>query len=502
MADPVTRPRLNRVPPHDDQTERALLGASLLSRDAAQVLATLTPSAFHRPAHQHVAAAIGELLVDESPTDPGTVAAVLRRQGLLDAAGGANSLLEMQAQCPSTRSAPKWAEMLRTYEAQRRTLHIANEIADAIYKGISTDGLVAELHAASTAVAMAQESTWELVNLGRALAGEGASLVPVWLARTDGVACLYPGKLHSVIGEPESGKSWVVLLGSLQVMQAGGHVLYVDWEADAVTQVTRLLEMGADPELILERFHYLRPDEPHDKAAAMRVAAVMEAWPIDLAILDGLAEALALNGMDENVAKDVVAWYTAVARPIAAKGAAVVTVDHVVRDKDNPGRYARGSTAKLAVIDGAVYRMEVYKPFGRGLAGAARVVITKDRHGHIRAAAAGGKAVGEFHLTSSGDAVVAQLQPPSVAVAGGTFRPTRLMEKVSVALEGSSEPLSSGQVSRIVSGKKEHVLTALKVLVDEAFVAVTPGVRGSKMHRSVRPFRENQPATPPREEEF
>jgi len=506
-----THTTLTRVPPHDDDTERHVLGAALINTPAAALVATIEPDIFYRPAHQHIAHVITDLVGDGSPTDPGTVAAVLRHRGLLDQVGGAGYLIDLQANVPNTTGTPKWAEMLADYARRRRTLGLASELVDAVYRNVPTGGLVAELHQAASHAALAQHSSWDVANLADALAGDGDDLTPTLLERSDGVRILYPGKVHSIVGEPESGKGWLILLAAVQIILSGGHVLYIDWEADETTQVTRLLELGVEPYAILDQFHYIRPAEPHDSAAALRLAACLDAWPIQLVVLDGVAEALALNGWDENSAADVTTFYVQVARPLCRDSAAVVTIDHVVKDKDSQGRYARGSTAKLAAIDGAVFKLEVFKPFGRGLAGAARITVNKDRHGHVRAHAAGGRNLGEFRLNSTGNAVHALLKAPATpedAEAG--FRPTALMEKVSRAVESANEaglkPTRNGILTVVRAKRKQDITEALAHLIEEGYIGFTVGARNAHAHLINKPYREaddprsdrfEPPATPP-----
>jgi hypothetical protein len=485
---------LQRVPPHDDQTEANLLGAVLVQAHIAQLL---EPAHFYRDAHATIAQTIVDLAAEGAPTDVGTVAATLRQRGLLDTIGGAAYLIDLQANTPSTTAAPRWAEMLADYYHRRRTLGLASELVDAVYRNTPTGGLVAELHQAASHAALAQHSSWEVANLAAALAGEGDDLEPTVLHRNDQAAVLYAGKVHSIVGEPESGKGWLVLHAAHQIITAGGHVLYVDWEADETTQVTRLLEFGVPPTQILEQFHYIRPTEAHDAAAALRLAACLDAWDLQLIVLDGVAEALALNGWDENNAADVTTFYVQVARPLTRGGAAVVTIDHVVKDKDSQGRYARGSTAKLAAIDGAVLKLEVFKPFGRGLAGAARVVVNKDRHGHVRAMAAGGRNLGEFRLNSTQTAVHALLKAPSTADdAEGGFRPTALMEKVSRAVENANEaglkPTRNGILAVVRAKRKQDVTDALSHLIEEGHIGFTVGARNSHAHVVQKPYRENE----------
>ena len=69
------------------------------------------------------------------------------------------------------------------------------------------------------------------------------------------------------------------------------------------------------------------------------------------------------------------------------------------------------------------------------------------------------------------------------------------MEKVSRYLETTSSRLgdevSRNQVEQNVTGKAHFVRLALDALVVEGYVAETLGSRGSRLVRSLRPYREN-----------
>jgi replicative DNA helicase len=66
------------TPPHDLDAERALLGAALLSPDAAAVLDRVPGDAFYKPAHGHIADAI-RVAYREGQVDHVTVAALLKQ---------------------------------------------------------------------------------------------------------------------------------------------------------------------------------------------------------------------------------------------------------------------------------------------------------------------------------------------------------------------------------------------------------------------------------------
>src|SRR5665811_790361 len=102
--------------------------------------------------------------------------------------------------------------------------------------------------------------SWLPVDLSTYLDGSHKPAVPTLLARTDGVCLLYPGLIHSLHGESESGKSLVAQYLAAEQIMAGNRVLFIDFESDAATVADRLLMLGAAPDDILEWFVYIRPE--------------------------------------------------------------------------------------------------------------------------------------------------------------------------------------------------------------------------------------------------
>jgi replicative DNA helicase len=124
-----------RVPPHNLDAERALLGAMLLSRDAVAAAAEVIPGSdvFYRPAHAHIYEAITVLTSRGDAPDTVTVAEELRRTGLLDNAGGPAALLALQTDAPSTANAAHYARIVRDHALLRRLIAAASTIENRAY---------------------------------------------------------------------------------------------------------------------------------------------------------------------------------------------------------------------------------------------------------------------------------------------------------------------------------------------------------------------------------
>jgi len=183
---------------------------------------------------------------------------------------------------------------------------------------------------------------------------------------------------------------------------------------------------------VRRNFQYLRPNEPLTDDARSDYAEVLAFSP-DLLVIDGQTEAYGVVGLDGDKNKDIAAFLALVARPAAAAGAAVVLIDHVVKNPQDRGDWALGGQHKRAGIDVA-YHVVKGRQFGRGLHGERRLIIAKDRDGHVRGY--GSKTGAIFHLDSDGDTATAWLDAPTEADSDGDgFRPTWYMEKLSIELE-------------------------------------------------------------------
>lgn len=306
--------------------------------------------------------------------------------------------------------------------------------------------------------------SWSPVDLAPIVAGDGdLEPPPAYLARTDGERLLYAGKVHQFIGEPESGKGWLALLAAKECLEAGEQVLYIDFEDEAAVAVDRLRALGVGDELIVAGLHYVRPDEPMNEQANGQIQKL--AGEAALVVIDGVTEALALEGIDirDNTA---VAGFMKLPMKLAQLGAAVVLIDHVAKDSESRGRHGIGAQHKLASVHVSL-SLSVKEPFGRGVAGRVRIREGKDRPGYLRRLGVN-RWVGEMVIESlPGGGVDLAIEPADAAP--GDFRPTVLMERVSQAVE--REPgLSITGLRTAVTGNSAYVDKARGLLVDEGFI--------------------------------
>src|SRR3954451_25266573 len=117
------------VATHNLNPEESLLGALLLSRDVGDQIGNVGVGMdpFYKPAHQHIYAPIRGLMAIGQPVDAVTVADELRRNGLLDEIGGAQTLLELQNATPAISNASRYAKIVQDTAMLRKLIGVASE---------------------------------------------------------------------------------------------------------------------------------------------------------------------------------------------------------------------------------------------------------------------------------------------------------------------------------------------------------------------------------------
>lgn len=492
-------PTPNRTPPapYSKEAEEALIGAALLDRRALRVLAVDTrPEDFYVPAHRDLSSVLVELFETDSPVDLVTVWDALERRGRGEAIGGRPKLVELLSSAPSVGNAGRYAEIVHDKATLRRLLGAAGEIRELVNGG--GDAHDAVLRAQGLVGGVASQngsrtySSLDVADLAELLEHGLEPEEPAFLRRVDGKALLYAGKMHVFQAEPSSGKTWLALVAAVEVLAAGGAVVYLDYEDAPAGILGRLLAAGAHPDWIRAgRFRYIRPAGAFGPSEKLELAAMLDETNPDLVVIDGIAEALTRDGLSEDKASDWVTWVEKFPRWLTRLGCSVVMLDHVKKDPDSRGRYARGTGAKLASLDGAAYEIKVTEAFSRQRAGKMKLIVQKDRPGGVGAI---GETIAVAHLEpkADGERVLIRLEAHADTVAD-PFKPTRIMAIVSTELERLSTPVSATVLANMVpSHKPKLVRQAIARLIVEGYVAEIRQGRTTLL-RLVRPYGEGPP---------
>lgn len=497
---PRERSASGRVPPHNLEAEQAVIGAALVAADAAEVLtSTLNPGDFYSPNHQHAAAAVAELVAGAEPVDVVTVAEELRRAGVLELVGGVQYLLELQALTPSIGRAAAYARIVKDAAVLRRLISTAADIAELGYA--AHDDPTTAVHRAGELLSRmgtadaARLSTLEIPDIAALLASDLTPEQPTLFARSDGAALFYGGKIHTLQAEPSSGKSWIALGIVAEVLDAGGAAVYVDYEDTSTGILGRLRTLSVPTDSLAARFRYMQIPGRFGPAERLALDQLLAELNPDVVVIDGVGEALSREGLSEDKADDVLRWTDLIPRPIARTGAAVVMIDHVAKDPEQRGRWARGSGAKLGAIDGAAYQVKVRAAFSRHRAGRVDLVVAKDRPGGVGAI---GETVATIHIEPSGagELVRLRVEPPATTAPTDSWKPTRLMAKVAEVIAEASGALTASAIPALVHAHKPALVReALTRLIAEGYVAETGR---PKRLTVVKPYtEEGAPAGPP-----
>jgi hypothetical protein len=354
-------------------------------------------------------------------------------------------------------------------------------------------GVLARLDKINSSVETTQDegSSWAPQDLVAVATGRPA-VEPTMLRAEGGGALFYPGKRHTLTGEFESLKSFVMLATVVEAIKDGHNAAFVDFDdmgPDATLE--RLVALGLTEEEICSGLLYFAPASCFDAAAASRLESLIAERKPVVACLDGLNPALELQGLNPDRTVEVQRWQREVLGPWHRAGVATVIGDHVSKNREQRGRYSIGSERKVTGVDVHLGLELISSPLTRE-GGAATVKITahKDRPaGHRRGP---GRVIGSITFTAEpGGRRVDWSLRLGVEGADGlvAFRPTHLMERVSHWLEAQPEPVSQRRIEGEVQGNAKHLRTALGVLVDEGFVA-REGQGRALHHRSLRPYRE------------
>lgn len=312
---------------------------------------------------------------------------------------------------------------------------------------------------------------------------------PTILYRTDMECLFYAGTVNSVIGESESGKTWMTLLAAYQEIRAKRRVLFIDFEDMAIRVVKRLMLMGITEAEILEFFDYIQPegtfgDEQREEFIEFGIAEY------SLVVMDGVTEAMSLHGLDGRQENDIATFYELLPKWISAQGPAVVLIDHVPKSKENRGGYAIGSQHKKAGITGASYTVESKEPMGKGRHGKSYISLAKDKLGgvdYIDGPSNEKRFIGTLHVISDATMdfdIEARIEPKAIGAAPsmpatGAFVPSKeftLRKEATDIAKREGKPLSRTRIRNSMrTGNNATRMAAVDYLITYGFLVEVLG---------------------------
>jgi replicative DNA helicase len=134
-----------KVPPHNDEAERATLGALLSDPDAVSLaIPYLEPGDFYSAANSRIYEAILNLFKRQLAADLLTVINELRQTAKLDEAGGAPYVAALVNVVPSSANIEYYAQTVQDYSLRRALLRVSAQMAAASHDETRESRLILE----------------------------------------------------------------------------------------------------------------------------------------------------------------------------------------------------------------------------------------------------------------------------------------------------------------------------------------------------------------------
>lgn len=184
----------------------------------------------------------------------------------------------------------------------------------------------------------------------------------------------YAGQINGIYGDGGTGKTLYLTAGQTEELNKGHYVVHWEFDNNPTKRIVRrLLQAGADPDDIRDRFLVLR--SVADKA--LYVTADI-AKKTSLVTLDALTPAINSLGGDVNQPSGTDSVFATYLSPFTVHGACGIYIDHV--GHENKDRQS-GSVRKFQATQGALYEIKSKKKPSIGGTGLAELILRKDNQG-------------------------------------------------------------------------------------------------------------------------
>jgi hypothetical protein len=196
-------------------------------------------------------------------------------------------------------------------------------------------------------------------------------------------------------GKRASGKTWVTTVWAAQIIRAGGHVMWIDFERQPYGLAQKIRQLGIPAHLADNYLHYASELPAAEKLKA-DVASYSFGGKHVLLVIDafrGLQNTVA-PGSSANDGDAVEQVYLEYLNPCTEAGATVVLLDHIAKTGDGS---TFGSERKESAAD-YVIKVEQTQPFTKKKPGFSSLTCAKDRYGVIAA----GEMVGYLWVPGDG----------------------------------------------------------------------------------------------------
>lgn len=123
-----------RVPPHNLEAERSLLGAVLIDSEAIiSVADRIKADSFYDPNNQYIYTAMQELYESRQPIDAVTLTSQLKKNKKLTAIGGSAAIAELSNAVATAANVEQYAKMVSEAAMRRRLITISGQVSQLAF---------------------------------------------------------------------------------------------------------------------------------------------------------------------------------------------------------------------------------------------------------------------------------------------------------------------------------------------------------------------------------
>lgn len=126
---------VEKIPPHNTEAEKSVLGSAMLSKDAlADVIDVVAPEDFYDAAHKEIFEVMVELFRNNVSVDIVTVCEELNKRKSLQMVGGRAYIASLSSFAPSSVNAAEYAKIVAEKSSIRRLIKTAEDIREKGYE--------------------------------------------------------------------------------------------------------------------------------------------------------------------------------------------------------------------------------------------------------------------------------------------------------------------------------------------------------------------------------
>ena len=278
-----------KIPPHDLEAERSVLGALLIDDNAIFKVADLVrEQSFYAPAHQLIYKAMRELYEANQPIDAVTLTAQLKKNKELTIAGGAAAVAALAGEAMTSANVATYAKIVADLAVKRGLISLGGELTELAFDdGKEVTDILDEAEAKIFTVSTTKRQrsfihikdtladSFERIDLIQR-SGESFQGLPTGFLEVDNIlAGMHPSNLIILAARPGTGKTAFALnVSHYLAVQKKKKVAFFSLEMSKEELVDRLLVSQADVDAFKMKTGRLDPNFDIPKLAeAMGILA-------------------------------------------------------------------------------------------------------------------------------------------------------------------------------------------------------------------------------------